>query len=163
VALVAVVLALSIGCDQATKRVAVGLLAPGEVHSWLGGTVRLQLAQNRGAFLSLGALLPEGIRFGLLIVAVGLLLAGMLLYALLGPKLERLEVAGLACFVGGGLSNWVDRLVNDGRVVDFMNLGLGRLRTGIFNVADVVLIAGVGLLLLGRRRERGPGAPPPAT
>jgi len=45
-------------------------------------------------------------------------------------------------------------------VVDFMNLGVGRLRTGIFNVADLVLIAGVALMLLGgRRREGGARSP----
>jgi signal peptidase II len=74
----------------------------------------------------------------------------------------------LALLVGGGLSNWYDRLVNDGRVVDFMVLGIGRLRTGVFNVADIAIMLGIGLMLLGSRRgdslgehrgDAGPGAP----
>jgi signal peptidase II len=52
----------------------------------------------------------------------------------------------------GGVGNWIDRLTNDGRVTDFLNLGIGSLRTGIFNVADMVLMAGVALFLLGSRR-----------
>jgi signal peptidase II len=32
-----------------------------------------------------------------------------------------------------------------------MNLGLGPVRTGIFNVADVQIMIGLALLLLGRR------------
>src|SRR5512145_3457784 len=90
--LVGAVALASIGCDQATKRVASALLERGVVHSWLGDTFRLQYAENRGAFLSLGAFLPEAARFWVFVVAVGLLLAGMLGYALLHAELHPLEV-----------------------------------------------------------------------
>ena len=40
----------------------------------------------------------------------------------------------------------IDRLVHDGSVIDFLNLGLGPLRTGIFNIADVAITGGVVLL-----------------
>jgi signal peptidase II len=48
-------------------------------------------------------------------------------------------------------------------VVDFLNVGIGSLRTGVFNVADMAIMAGVALFLLesvatGTRRE-GRGAP----
>jgi signal peptidase II len=35
-----------------------------------------------------------------------------------------------------------------GRVVDFLNVGLGPVRTGIFNVADMAIMAGVILLIV---------------
>lgn len=41
-----------------------------------------------------------------------------------------------------------DRLLHEGRVIDFMNVGIGSLRTGIFNVADVCITIGVLLLVL---------------
>jgi signal peptidase II len=41
-----------------------------------------------------------------------------------------------------------------GSVVDFMNVGVGSFRTGIFNVADVAILAGIGLLLAERYRAR---------
>jgi signal peptidase II len=50
---------------------------------------------------------------------------------------------------GGGLGNLIDRMMNDGRVVDFVSLGVGSLRTGIMNVADVAVFAGAMLLLFG--------------
>lgn len=50
--------------------------------------------------------------------------------------------------VGGGLANWLDRMLHDGAVTDFVSLGLGPLRTGIFNVADVAIVAGLLLLVL---------------
>ncbi|MCP4150905.1 MAG: hypothetical protein GY757_24375, partial [bacterium] len=36
---------------------------------------------------------------------------------------------------------------NNGFVVDFINLGIGNIRTGIFNIADVFLMIGAGVLL----------------
>lgn len=35
-----------------------------------------------------------------------------------------------------------------GRVIDFLNVGIGSLRTGIFNVADMAILAGVGILIV---------------
>lgn len=48
--------------------------------------------------------------------------------------------------LGGGISNLTDRIFNDGRVIDFLNAGLGGLRIGIFNVADMCIMTGTGLL-----------------
>jgi signal peptidase II len=55
-------------------------------------------------------------------------------------------VLGLTLLAAGGASNWADRVVH-GRVVDFLNVGIGSLRTGIFNVADIAIMAGVVMLL----------------
>jgi signal peptidase II len=57
---------------------------------------------------------------------------------------------------GGGISNLIDRLFYDGRVTDFLNIGIGSFRTGIFNLADMAILAGALLLILSRY------APPPA-
>jgi signal peptidase II len=35
--------------------------------------------------------------------------------------------------------------------VDFLNVGIGPLRTGIFNVADMAIMLGVALLIAGLR------------
>jgi len=57
-------------------------------------------------------------------------------------------------FLAGGVSNLVDRIAM-GRVIDFLNIGVGPVRTGIFNVADVAIMAGIGLLMLEHwRRQR---------
>jgi signal peptidase II len=62
------------------------------------------------------------------------------------------HLVGLALVIGGGVSNWIDRAVR-GSVVDFMNIGLGWLRTGVFNIADVALMAGAATLLLAELRK----------
>jgi len=67
-----------------------------------------------------------------------------------------LQLAALCLFAAGGASNWADRLVR-GSVVDFLNVGFGPVRTGIFNVADVAVMAGACLLLFSQvRADRTP-------
>jgi signal peptidase II len=149
------VLAASVGCDQATKVIATSSLKGTGLHSYLGDTFRLQFATNEGAFLSLGASLSTEMRYWVLTVAVGLLLLGIAVYALASKKLDAWQIGGYALIAGGGFSNWVDRARFGGQVVDFMNMGVGPLRTGIFNVADLAILAGIGVLMIvGSAQEK---------
>ena len=153
------VLLACVGCDHAAKHVASELLAGSGVVSLLGGIVRFQLVANPGAFLSLGEHLPETLRHLLLIGFVPVMLAcvGWLLFRM--PGATRVQVTAFALIAGGGLANWLDRVVDDGAVTDFVSLGLGTLRTGIFNVADLAIVAGLLLFLaVGARGARDPAA-----
>jgi signal peptidase II len=147
-----VLFAATIGCDRVTKHVATDTLAGTAPKSFLADTVRLTYAENAGGFLSLGADLSEPIRTALFTLGNGIVLLG------LGVLLSRTaslswRTAGLSLFIAGGVSNWLDRLV-DGRVVDFLNVGVGSLRTGVFNVADMAVMLGVALFLLPVRRQQ---------
>lgn len=143
------VLLVSIGCDQATKHLATTELRDTPSRSFLGDTFRLVYAENPGAFLGIGGQMGETARFWGFTVLVGLMLLGATVFLVLkGRELPGGHLAGLALLIGGGGSNWFDRLVNDGRVVDFLNLGIGSLRTGIFNVADVAIMGGALLIAL---------------
>ena len=62
-------------------------------------------------------------------------------------------VTAWCMMLSGGIGNLWDRIVHDGRVIDFMNVGLGGLRTGIFNVADLCITVGVVLLLFESWRQ----------
>ena len=66
-------------------------------------------------------------------------------------------MVGLVLFLAGGASNLIDR-VAFGSVIDFLNIGLGPFRTGIFNVADVAIMAGVAILLFEGYRSQRAGA-----
>jgi signal peptidase II len=144
-----------IASDQATKLIAMDRLQLGALHSYLGDTFRLQLAHNYGAFLSLGASLSEGLRHAVWSVGVGCVLAILALYALLAKEMNRPTLLALALILAGGLSNLYDRLAYGGYVIDFLNVGIGGLRTGIFNIADMGIMAGAILILVGAVR----GAP----
>ena len=160
--LISLVLAGTVGCDQATKQLAISGLRGAPGQSFLGGLFRLSYAENPGAFLSLfGGLAPPA-QFWLLTAGVGVLLLGMLVYLVTSGRLGRLESVALALGVGGGLSNWLDRVMNDGRVVDFIIIGVGPVRTGVFNIADVAIMLGVGLFLLTSKARSAADAAPPS-
>ncbi|HEU4620028.1 MAG TPA: signal peptidase II [Gammaproteobacteria bacterium] len=151
-ALVAVVLA-TVGCDRVTKHVAASALAGKPARSFFADTVRLTYSENVGGFLSLGAGWPPAARTALLTVGTGMILAAAVLLAF-RRTWSRWESLGLALFVAGGASNWLDRLLR-GAVIDFLNVGLGPVRTGIFNVADVAIMTGIAILLLSAIGKSG--------
>jgi len=153
VRVLAIFLMLStIGCDRVTKHLATTRLAGSAPHSYLSGTVRLEYAENTGAFLSLGENLPDWARIGLLTVGAAL---GLVAVAVAAFKFRRtaLPFIGAMLFLAGGVSNLIDRIAR-GSVVDFVTVGVGSLRTGIFNVADVALMAGIALMVLGWERQQ---------
>lgn len=149
----------TVGCDQLTKRVATTSLEGVPPKSYLADTFRLEYVTNSGSFLGLGADLPPAVRTGVLTVGAALALVALMIVVFRSPW-SGLPSIGAVLFVGGGASNVVDR-VAQGSVVDFINVGLGPIRTGIFNVADVALMMGLALIVLGgtletwaTRRER---------
>jgi signal peptidase II len=152
---VMVTLGCCVGCDQVSKSAARALLSSGVTESLFADSLRLQLVENPGSFLSLGASLPEHLRFTLFTAAAAVLLTGLVcaaLFASLGPA----RIIALGLVAGGGISNLIDRLLYDGRVTDFLNVGIGSFRTGIFNLADMAILAGALLLALYASLERGP-------
>lgn len=143
---VVLLLLLTVACDQATKHVAVASFTDAIPYSLAGGTVELFHAENSGAFLGLGSDFHHSTRFWLFTVGVGALL---LLFGLKLLKARSVpELVGWSLVVGGGLSNLIDRVLRDGRVVDFLRVGVGELRTGIFNIADAAIVAGVVFLFV---------------
>ena len=147
------VLVACVSLDQVTKVVARSQLSATEPLFFLNGLVRLQYAENSGAFLSLGAGLPAPVQSWLFIALVPLVLVGLLYFVLKDARHISLPMLiASALLLGGGIGNLIDRLVNEGRVIDFMNVGIGSLRTGVFNVADMAIMAGVGLMILSALR-----------
>jgi signal peptidase II len=96
--------------------------------------------------------LPKPVRTVVFIVATGVLLTGLLTFGL-PNRVGGLSALVLALFMAGGFSNLVDRVLR-GSVIDFLNVGIGHLRTGVFNVADVAIMAGAALLTVDAIRER---------
>lgn len=146
-----------VGCDQTTKSVAQSYLSQAETMSLLGDTVRLQLAFNSGAFLGLGASLPEFWRQAIFNVGVGILLLGLFGYALFSKRTTPAGVVATVLIIAGGVSNLADRLAYDGYVVDFINLGVGSLRTGIFNIADIFIVMGA-LVIVASAANKSEGS-----
>jgi signal peptidase II len=109
----------------------------------------LQLAHNHGAFLGLGSSFPENLRESLFSLGVAGMLIALLGYILFSKSASPSSVLAYALLLAGGLGNLIDRLIYGGDVVDFINMGIGPIRTGVFNVADMVVVAGALMLFTG--------------
>jgi signal peptidase II len=143
--------------DQWTKQLAVGWVRGYPPRVYLGGIFRIEYAENSGAFLSLGAALSQELRFWIFVVAVGGFLVGAAWILFRDRRLDRMSAFSLSIILGGGVGNLIDRAVRPNHgVVDFLNLGIGNFRTGIFNVADMAIMLGV--ILLAWRSFKNPDA-----
>lgn len=99
--------------------------------------------QNRGAAFSMMSQMPPWF-FVLLGVAVAV---GILIWLRRHPTGERMVACGLALILGGALGNVIDR-VRLGYVTDFIDFHLGGWHFAAFNIADMAITVGAGLLLL---------------
>lgn len=102
------------------------------------------LAKNPGISYSLFSTGSASRRWSLLALAV---VATACLAAWLWRSRSRLTALGLGLIIGGALGNACDRLIY-GYVADFYRFHLGSFSWYVFNLADVAICAGVGLLIL---------------
>ena len=136
-----VIAGLVVAIDQLTKHWAVNALDRDRIID-IVWTLRLNLAFNNGMAFSRGDWLGPAVP--VLAVAVSV----VLLVSLVRSPRSRWFAAAVGLVVGGSFGNVIDRLFrNDGglngAVVDFIDLQWWP----IFNVADVAIVAGGGLLL----------------
>lgn len=154
--LISLIVGGSVGCDQATKVLARQHLDGSAGYSFLGNTIRLTYTENTGAFLGMGSSLPPGIRMAIFVVFVALLLTGLLIWLLRTSPISNPAVVATSLFIGGGVGNLIDRIRFEGGVTDFMNLGIGGVRTGVFNAADVFIVAGFAVFLFAPEFRKKP-------
>lgn len=129
--------------DQASKLWAISTFKNGPALSWAWDTFRITYAENSGAFLSLGAQLPEFIRFLVMVVFNAIVLLAVAVFLWVKREMPDRQRIVLGVILAGGIGNLIDRVCYSGVVIDFLNIGIGSLRSGIFNLADVWVSGGV--------------------
>ncbi len=135
---------------------------PGMIEVWKGH-LTLILARNRGGAWGLLQTTSENVRRPFfLLVSVAAIVFIMSLYRRLTPKQHSLKW-GLPLVLGGALGNVVDR-IRYGHVIDFIDAHIGHGVTEwhwpTFNVADIAICVGVGLMALDMfSSKRGPASP----
>ena len=135
--------------DQLTKSLIVQSMILGESREILDSFFRLTYVLNDGAAFGLDL----GGRWSF--IAVTVLVAGFILFYY--TRSERTLTArwALALILGGALGNLVDR-VRLGEVIDFLHLSVGGFSWPIFNIADIGVSVGVGLLAIHLFRKEAP-------
>ncbi|MDQ8004679.1 MAG: signal peptidase II [Pedobacter sp.] len=142
-----IIVALNLGCDQFSKVIARKNIETYEQITIIKDRFILTKVENTGAFLSAGSNLPEFVRIAVLTVLPILVLSYGLWFLYSNKHLPRLMQIGICFLIGGGIGNIYDRIVY-GSVTDFLFMDFVLFRTGIFNLADVSIMIGIGLLLL---------------
>ncbi|KOP52213.1 peptidase A8 [Pseudomonas coronafaciens pv. porri] len=145
-----------IALDQGVKLQALGALKSGSFR--FGGSflwLDIALSLNPGAFLSLGAGLAPGLKQVIFIVGVAAVVCWATWWALARWTSSPRRSAAVYLLALGGASNLLDRVFREGHVVDYLVLNLGAMHTGVFNIADVAIMVGAGMLLwIELRKDR---------
>ena len=135
---------VALAVDWLTKDWAERMLVLHEPVQLVGGLFRLTLVYNTGVAFGLfanGGVWPL-IFTGLFILSLAVGLIG----ALRTNEIPEVAAWPIGLILGGAIANFVDRLP-DGRVTDFLDVGLGAARWPTFNLADSFIMVGVILSL----------------
>lgn len=133
---------LAVAIDQLSKGYAQNALAGAPPSTIARGIIRLHYVENSAGFLGVLIAIPEPFRQLLLTAGVAiLLLIGCLLLFRFSP-LSLPQLISSSLILAGGTGNLIDRLSNNGGVIDFIAIEMGPLSTGIFNFADLCILCG---------------------
>lgn len=155
--LIIILIVINMALDQVTKVLARKYIQYNEVIEVIGDYLIFTKVENTGAFLGMGSELSSALRVVLLLILPTAVMIGLLVYLLRTKDLSKYALWGMSFIVGGGLGNIFDRIVY-GSVTDMLFLDFQFAHTGIFNVADMSVMVGTGLILLeqftGKKKEK---------
>ncbi len=148
IVLVFTLIILNIGCDQISKKMVRDDVEFRSTTEIIGEKFILTNVENSGAFLGMGSDLNPTIKMIFLLILPIVVLLLVLHYLVTKKEIDNLTVIGLSFIIGGGIGNMYDRILY-GQVTDFFHIDLGGIfKTGIFNMADVSVMVGMGFILL---------------
>jgi signal peptidase II len=128
--------------DQVTKQLIVKNLGWFDVLPVLPHFNLVHMHNTGAAFSMLSGAPP------LFFIALGVAVSvGILWWLRQNPRGQTLFAAALALILGGALGNVIDRATR-GYVVDFLDFYWGSWHFAAFNVADMAISTGAGLLIL---------------
>jgi len=152
--LITALIFLNIAIDQISKFIVRTEVGKGSVSEIIGDVFTLHNVENKGAFLGMGSDFSPALRITLLLILPILVLAFVLRHIIKDKTMNMFTLVGFCCIIGGGIANVYDRIVY-GSVTDFLHLDFGgMLRTGIFNLADVSVMVGMGCLIVGSFKKK---------
>lgn len=102
---------------------------------------------NISYYLNDGAAFSKFSGQTLMLIIVTSVVLAVLVGLLIAKKVKRpAYIAAFALIIGGGIGNLIDRIFNNGLVVDFIDFRI--IHFAIFNFADICAVCGAAMLLL---------------
>ena len=141
------VVVICISFDQVSKCIVRDSIAPDRRISVIENVVTMTRVENTGAFMSMGYRLPRTVYRILMIVFPLAIIAYALYFILRNYSLPLALWLGIILIVGGGFGNLIDRVLY-GSVTDFLQFNFGIFRTGIVNLADMLITSGFIILVV---------------
>jgi signal peptidase II len=145
----------NVGCDQLSKTIVRKEVRYYDTSKIFIDNITLTKVENSGAFLSIGSVLPQFLKFIVLIILPTIVLLTGLYFILSKARLANLTLVGAAFVIGGGLGNLYDR-IRFGSVTDFLHIDFVIFQTGIFNFADVSIMVGMTMIVASAYLNRQP-------
>lgn len=127
--------------DQASKIIVRNNMTNNDTISFVKNSIAIIKAENTGAALGLGGNLPSMLKtiyFQIVPIAVLFFFLRKLVTKI---EISKLSAVGLSLSIGGAIANIFDRVFY-GSVTDFIQLNVGTMKTGIFNIADIFIVFG---------------------
>ena len=124
--------------DQITKYLAINYINPYDSIK-IFPFLHLVIVTNKGAAFGMFKNIGSGFFITASVIAII-----FVIYLLIRGKEDHL---GLSLILGGAIGNLIDRILY-GRVVDFIDLSIGKYHWPAFNIADSSLSVGVTIILL---------------
>lgn len=128
--------------DQVTKLMADRIMMEGQNYEIIDGFFYFTYVHNKGMAWSL----LEGRRW-LFLLTTPLVLCGLIYFFTVTKKHEILTRFGIVLVVGGALGNFIDRAIF-GYVRDFIHFYIFNYDFPVFNIADIAVCLGIGLIIL---------------
>lgn len=139
-----------VGCDHLTKQIAVDSFQE-TPRVFLSGFLKFTYTENRDmAFGLLSSIMGDEARLWLLTtIKLVSVLVGVFIWLRRRKVLSLAEGVALSLVMSGALGNLIDRVMR-GYVVDFVQLPYWP----VFNVADMTIVAGLGLFVVESSRQK---------
>lgn len=141
------IVTMNVGCDQFSKNIVRSNIDYDESISVANNHLTITNVENSGAFFGWGDSLSSTSKNILLSFLPLLALIIGFIFLLTSQAISNSILIGLSLIIGGGIGNIFDRIVH-GSVTDFLHIQFGIFRTGIFNLADVSIMAGTFIMII---------------
>ncbi len=126
--------------DRITKSIVSQRLIPNKSLSIIGNFFKVTLVFNPGGVF--------GTRIGgnLFYILAAIFAALILVVWFLKKKTSVAHITAISLMLGGAIGNLIDR-IRIGKVIDFLDFGIGNYRWYTFNIADSAITVGITIII----------------